>query len=188
MRSGLLGRGKVILCGIGALILLLGTVAAQAGGGFSGSSGGSAFAGGTSDAWTVVVSQYVDHSSHTFANAATSAINGGKILEGYANAGNETNSYVVGNAVYDQKNLAKAKVYAKGKNVMAKARSKTYTTITIDGHVYFVAEEVARAMARFTPIGTSAAATSETNVSAGGNGYIGVNTGTKNEATIRVQN
>jgi hypothetical protein len=112
----------------------------------------------------------------------------GQLIEGYANAGNLTNSYLEGDATYDQHNKAKAQVYAKGGNVLAKARSKTYTTIVVDGVTYVVAEELARALARYTPLGTTAAASSDTNVSAQGNGYIGVNTGTKNEATVRVQN
>jgi hypothetical protein len=169
-----------------ALLLLAGGEPGRAGG-FSGGNGG--LANAASDAWTVVVSEgYVDHSSQTFATAAASASHNGQIVEGYANAGNSASSYIIGNATYEQSNSAKAKVYAKGHGVMAKARSKTYTTITMDGQVYIVAEELARAMARFTPLGSVAAAASDTNVTASGNGYIGVNTGTTNEATVRIQN
>jgi hypothetical protein len=177
-----------------ATILVLGAAtgalcsAAQAGGGFS--SGPSSFGDASSDAWTVVVSQgqTVDHTSRTFANASVSNQHNGQLVEGYANAGNVTNSYIIGQTIYDQHNQAKAQVYAKGGSVLAKARSKTYTTIVVDGQVYVVAEELARAMARFTPLGTTSAAASDTNVSAQGNGYIGVNTGTKNEAAVRIQN
>lgn len=175
-----------LVFGAGAALALCG--GAYAGGGFSG--GPSSFGDASSNAWTVVVSEsdYVDHASHTFANASVSNLHNGQLIEGNANAGNYTNSYIVGEAVYDQHNKAKAQVYAKGGNVMAKARSKTYTTIIIDGVTYVVAEELARAMARFTPLGTTAAAASDTSVFAEGNGYIGVNTGTKNEASVRIQN
>jgi hypothetical protein len=181
------GVGRlVLLLPISAILVLAGGECAGAGG-YSGGNGGLARA--ASDAWTVLVSEgYAEHSSHTFANAAASGSDNGQLLQGHANAGNNTSSYIIGNANYSQSNSAKAKVYVKGDGVMAKARSQTYTMITIDGHVYFVAEEVARAMARYTPIGSAAAADSETNVTASGNGYIGVNTGTTNEATVRTQN
>jgi len=176
-----------------AAALILGAVfgsfcsIAHAGGGFSGGPGN--FGNASSNAWTEVeAAGNVDHESHTFANASVNSLHNGQLIEGYANGGNLTNSYVEGGARYDQHNKAKAQVYAKDGNVLAKARSKTYTTIVVDGVTYVVAEELARAMARYTPLGTTAAAASDAGVAAQGNGYIGVNTGTKNEASVRVQN
>jgi hypothetical protein len=186
MRKLAMGGGAVLICLGAATASLCGV--AKAGGGFSG--GPSSFGNASSDAWTVVVSQSdeADHESHTFANASVSSLYNGHIIEGYANGGNTTNSYIEGDATYDQHNKAKVEVYAKGGSVMGKARSQTFTTIYIDGVTYIVAEELARAMARFTPLGTTAAAASDSNVSAQGSGYIGVNTGTKNEASVRIQN
>lgn len=173
---------------LGVLLLLASASSAWCGGGFSGSGGGAAFGEAASDAWTVIVSEQLEHQSHTFANVNTTALANGSLLDVDANAGNFVESIVIGNATYDQKNKAKAKVYAKGGSIIGKARSQTFTTICIDGVTYVVAEELARALARFTPLGTTAAAASDTSVSAEGNGYIGVNTGTKNEASVRIQN
>lgn len=178
-------KGKIIWA---TLFLLCNSVPALCGGGFSMPGGGAAFGEAKSDAWTVIVSEQLEHQSRTFANVDTTALANGSLLNVAANAGNYTESNVVGNATYDQQNLAKAKVYAKGGSIMGKARSQTFTTICIDGVTYVVAEELARALARFTPLGTTAAAESDTSVSAQGNGYIGVNTGTKNEASVRIQN
>lgn len=170
---------------IGAIMLIAGAGLAEAGG-FSGGSTTSGLAHATSDAWTVAVSDgYLDRSSHTYAYTAA---DGGPHPEAYAAAGNVANGYVRDDAHYDQTHSAKAKTYIKGEGVMAKARSATYTTIVIDGHTYFVAEEVAKAMSRFTPFDVTALAISDVTASGGSSsGFIGVNTGTRNEGTVRIQ-
>jgi hypothetical protein len=210
MKLRLLRNGSVSLFALVAA-LSAGGVTARADGGFSFPSGGSTTATAGSRASTGAQSDYLNYSSTTFANASVDALSGGKILEGSAGAGNaqllaigqanclgqdgscktssvsqvssntnsENNSFLASNA-------SKAVVYAKGGNIVAKARSQTTTTIFVGGHAYVVAVEVARALARYTPYGTSAVADSQASISAASNGYIGVNTGTKNEATVRV--
>jgi len=109
------------------------------------------------------------------------------VLEAAGEAGNETSFYVKGNVKYHQQKKSRAKVYAKGGNVAAKARSVNKTTIYVGGKAYVVAKEVARAMARHTPIGTTAAADSQSTISGQGSGYIAGSTSTHNKASVRVQ-
>lgn len=170
---------------VSSLMMLASTVAAEAGGGFS---QGVA----RSDAWTTVQSAYAKYDSETFAEVETGAqVTGpGGVTEAWANAaaGNFTTFLVEdGDAQYEQDKSAKADVYAKGGNVLAKARSENHTVIYIDGHAYVVVEELAKAISRTTASGTQSAATADTIISAASSGYLDVNTGTKTEATIRVQ-
>ncbi|MBN2301379.1 MAG: hypothetical protein JXN60_02555 [Lentisphaerae bacterium] len=169
-------------------MLPLAVLPVKADGGFSYASGGYAFGAANSDTWTSVTSEYADYTSHTFAAAETFAAGGGKLLEGSAIAGNHTVYEGLGKSEYEQTKSARTKVVAKGNNIQAKARSQSHTVIYVDGKAYVVVDELAKAMSRFTPLGTHAAATSDTQIYAAGNGYIGVNTGTKSEANVRVQN
>ena len=155
-------------------------------GGFSHGSGTAVFAGANSQGSTEAKSAYLDFATTTYAQTGVQTYYGGKIADGLAKAGNDTQYKAFGESTYHQKNAAKAKVYAKGGNIMAKARSTTHTKIYIAGHAYVVTNEVARAMTRFTPIGTTAAADSITSAHAAGSGYIGVTRGTSDQAYVRV--
>lgn len=180
------GLGR--LAGLLAASAMLAMLAAPAqAGGFSKSSGGAAYGSAVSQASTRLKSGYIDYSSDTYAKAATESLFGGKVLQATGEAGNDTSFYVKGNVKYHQQKKAKAKVYAKGGSVMAKARSANTTTIYVGGKAYVVAKEVARAMARHTPLGTTAAADSQATLSAQGSGYIAGSTSTHNKATVRVQ-
>lgn len=150
--------------------------------------GGSAYAGANSQASIKAKTKYISYSSTTFADAGIRSLYGGQIVEGWANAGNHTEYYAIGKSDYVQHKISKAKVYAKGKSIIAKARSDTYTQIKAAGSTYVVTKEVARALARHTPLGTHAAADSDSFVQASSNGYIGVVSGTKNSAYVRVNN
>lgn len=177
--------GFASLLAASAMVAVL-AAPAQAGG-FSKSSGGAAHGMATSQASTRLKSGYIDYTSDTYAKAATDSLFHGKVLEATGEAGNDTSFFVKGNLKYHQKKKSKAKVYAKGGSVMAKARSSNKTTIYVGGKAYVVAKEVARAMARHTPLGTTAAADSRATLSAQGNGYIAGSTSTHNKAAVRVQ-
>ncbi|MFP4538078.1 MAG: hypothetical protein ACLFPA_07220 [Dichotomicrobium sp.] len=170
---------------VSSLMMLASTTAAEAGGGFS---QGVA----RSDAWTTVQSAYASYNSQTFADVETGAqatVPGG-VKKAWANAtaGNFT-TFVVedGHAQYEQDKSAKSRVYAKGGNILAKARSENHTVIYIDGHAYVVVEELAKAISRTTPSGTHGASLADTVISTESSGYLDVNTGTTTEATIRVR-
>lgn len=177
---------------VSSLMILAGTVAAQAGGGFSQPYTATSQGEATSDAWTTVETDYARYESQTFADVETGAEiaypNGFTDAWAHATAGNFT-TFVVkeGNAEYEQAKSAAARVYAKGDNIMAKARSDNTVVITIDGHAYVVVEELARAISRTSLYGTQSLATADTNISASSSGYLDVNTGTKTEATVRVK-
>jgi hypothetical protein len=170
-----------------ALVAMAAPTAPVHAGGFSKSSGGAAYGKAVSKAGTRLKSGYIDYKSDTYAKAATRSLFGGKVLEATGQAGNDTSFYVKGDVKYHQQKKSRAKVYAKGGNVAAKARSVNKTTIHVGGKAYVVAKEVARAMARHTPLGTTAAADSQATLSAQGNGYIAGSTSTHNKAHVRVQ-
>lgn len=177
---------------VSSLMILAGTVAAQAGGGFPTPYTATSHGEATSDAWTTVETDYARYESQTFADVETGAEitypNGFTEAWADAAAGNFT-TFVVkeGNAEYEQAKSAAARVYAKGNNVMAKARSDNTVVITIDGRAYVVVEELARAISRTSLYGTQSLATADTNISAASSGYLDINTGTKTEATIRTR-
>jgi hypothetical protein len=112
---------------------------------------------------------------------------GGQYIDATADAGNRTTYKGVGKTELHQNRDSKAKIYAKGGNVMAKARSAAHTTIKAGGHTYVVANEVARAMTRFTPLGTTALAASETSVSVVNTGYVGMSSSTSDKAHVRIK-
>ncbi|RIA47495.1 hypothetical protein [Dichotomicrobium thermohalophilum] len=178
---------------LSALVILAGTAAAQADPGFS--QPYTAFTSGeaTSDTWTTVEAGGAFYESHTFADAASGAeveIPGG-LKEAWANAaaGNFTNFVVEGGeAQYDQQKSARAQIYAKGDNVLAKARSENQVVIYIDGRAYVVVEEIARALSRTTKDGTYSIATGDTNISAASGGYLEVITKTETDASGGTQN
>ncbi len=98
-----------------------------------------------------------------YAKVGQYAING-DILKGFAEAGNKVEIYVDGKRcnnscqngriIVDQKSVAKAKIYIKNKNILAKAYAKNYVKLTVEGEVKFENEEYAYAQGRFTPLGT----------------------------------
>lgn len=176
------------VAGLLAAAAMLATLAAPVhAGGFSKSSGGAAYGSATSQAGTRLKSGYIDYKSDTYAKANTESLFNGKVLQATGDAGNDTSFYVKGKVKYHQQKKSKAKVYAKGGSVMAKARSTNTTTIYVGGKAYVVAKEVARAVARHTPLGTTAAADSHATLSAQGSGYIAGSTKTHNKAHVRVQ-
>lgn len=173
------------------LALVVGAFAAASAeaGGFSRTSGGpAAYGSANSNTGVAAKSHYVDYRSNTFATAQTRSLYGGRILEGFAAAGNDTSFYVVGNVTYKQWKRAKAKVIAKGGNVLAKARSENLVVIYVGGRRQLVSHEVARALARHTPLGTTAVADSVSHVSISGSGYIRGTASSRNTATVRVRN
>jgi len=177
---------------VSSLMILAGTVAVQAGGGFPTPYTATSHGEATSDAWTTVETEYARYESQTFADVETGAEiaypNGFTDAWAHASAGNTTNFVVEdGQATYEQDKSAKARVYAKGDNIMAKARSDNKVVITIDGRAYVVVEELARALSRTSVHGTQSLATADTNIAAASSGYLDVNTGTKTEATVRVR-
>lgn len=99
----------------------------------------------------------------TYAKVGQYAING-DILKGFAESGNKVEIYVDGKrcnnscqngrVVVDQKSVAKAKIYIKNKNMLAKAYAKNYVKLTVEGEVKFENEEYSYAQGRFTPLGT----------------------------------
>lgn len=172
---------------ISGMILNIAVATPSKAGGFSGSGGTAAYGAGNSTTSVKVKSKYSNYKSKTHANAEVKVLYGGKIAIGNANAGNVSSYTAKGKSKYQQWKSSKAKVYAKGGNVMAKARSENKVTIVAAGKTYVVSKEVARAMARFTPLGTTAAAESTAYVGAASSGYLGVKTATQNSATVRVR-
>ena len=128
------------------------------------------------------------YKSRTYASAKVESLYGGKILKADAVGGNQSNYSAYGKSNYKQWKSAKAKVYAKGGNVMAKARSENLVKIRVSGKTYVVTREVARAMARFTPLGTTATADGYSTVTIKSNGYASAVTGSSSKAQVRVKN
>ncbi len=176
---------RTSILGAGLAMALSSTAMA---GGFSKNTGFGTFGGANSQTKIKIKSGYVNYRSSTYADARVRSLYGGKILEADAEAGNHTSYTVDGDSRYKQWKKAKAKVYAKGGNVMAKSRSENYVTIQVGGKAYIVTKEVARAMARFTPLGTTAAADSTVSVESTSTGYLHTVTGSSSKATVRVKN
>ncbi len=170
-----------------SLVCALGAATSAHAGGFSRHHGSGAFGAATSGTHVNVKSKYAHYKSSTYATTSVEVLYGGKIAIGKAYAGNHTSFYAKGKSKYKQWKQTKAKVYAKGGKVLAKARTSNYVTIKAAGKTYVVSKEVARSIARFTPLGTTAAADSIAHVSAGSSKYIGVKTGTTASAVVRVQ-
>ncbi len=186
-------KGRARSAGLlSAILILAGTAAAQADGGFSQPYFAYSEGAATSDTATTVEAAGARYESRTFAEVQTGAAfdpaNGFTEAWADALAGNFT-TFVVedGNARYDQQKSAHAEVYAKGDNVMAKARSENHVVIYIEGKAYVVIEELARALSRTSIYGTHSVATADTNISAESSGFLDVNTGTTTSATVRTQ-
>ncbi len=156
-------------------------------GGFSRTTQAGAFGASSSGTSVKVRSKYAKYTSQTYTNTSVEVLYGGKIAIGKASAGNHTSYYAKGKSKYKQWKSTKAKVYAKGGNVLAKAHSSNYVTIKAAGKTYVVSREVARSIARFTPLGTTAAASSHTYVSAGSSRYLGITTGGTASAVVRIK-
>lgn len=74
-------------------------------------------------------------------------------------------------AEVEQHGSSRTTVFTKNGGVLAKGRANVLTTITIGGRPYLVSVEVAKAVARSTPYGTSSATSTEQNVSVYSNSY-----------------
>ena len=102
--------------------------------------------------------------TRNYAKVSHQSINHGKVLKGFAEAGNKLNIIVDGKTCnstcknghvkVDQKSIAKTKIYIKGKNMLAKAYAKNYVKVNVAGKLAFENEEYAYALGRFTPLGT----------------------------------
>lgn len=157
-------------------------------GGFSMPTGATVYGAASSHTNASASNGYFNYNSKNYAKTDVQVLYGGKIAIGNAQAGNHSSFYATGKSKYHSKTYAKSKVYAKGGNIMTKARSQTHTKIYAGGTTYVVANEVARAMTRFTPLGTTAEADAYSNIQATSSGYIGVHTGANTHATVRVRN
>lgn len=176
---------KALAMGAAITTIFSHTVAA---GGFSKTTGFGSYGAAHSETNVAATSKYFDYKSKTSASGRSDSLFDGKILEAGATAKNVTSFTGKGNVTYKQWKAAKSKVYAKGGNVMAKSRAENYVTIHVSGKSYVVSREIARSMARFTPLGTTAAADSASHVSVVSNGYVGTTTGTSAKASVRVAN
>ncbi|MGH1418393.1 MAG: hypothetical protein ACRBCJ_06010 [Hyphomicrobiaceae bacterium] len=156
-------------------------------GGFSRTTGAGAFGAASSGTSVNVRSKYAKYKSNTYANTSVQVLYGGRIAIGKAKAGSHTSYYAKGKSKFKQWKQTKAKVYAKGGNVLAKARTSNYVTIRAAGKTYVVSHEVARSIARFTPLGTTAAASSNTYVSGASSQYLGITTGGTASAVVRIK-
>lgn len=165
---------------------LVSAFSAQAGG-FSRHTGSGAHASANSGTSVYAKTKRSRYRSKTSAHASVDVLYGGKIAIGQAYATNKTSFYAVGKSKYKQWKSTKAKVYAKGGNIVAKARATNYVTVKAAGKTYLVSKEVARSIARFTPLGTTATAASQTYLSGSSSGYLGVKTGSTSRAVVRVR-
>lgn len=175
---------------IGAIasVGVLALVGSATAGGFSKSTGSSTWGSGAASTDVSTQSGYARYRSRTWANAHTFSLHNGQIVGADGHAGNDTDFEVRGSAYYKQWNRSKAKVYAKNKNVMAKARSENHTQIYVNGKLHVVTKEVARAIARHTPLGTQAAADSEAHLTTVGSGFVSGSATKSNKASVRVRN
>jgi hypothetical protein len=165
-----------------------GATSAAAGGFSMPSTGATVYGAASANTSASASNGYFSYSSRTYAKTNVKVLYGGKIAIGNASAGQSSSYYATGNSKYKSKTYAKSKVYAKGGNIMAKARASTHTKIRAGGKTYVVSKEVARAMTRFTPLGTTSEADARTYISAKSSGYIGVHSGSNTHATVRIRN
>jgi len=144
--------------------------------------------GGYGQANTQVFSQgpSYQYQSSTFAGAGFDIRYGGKVVEGFANAGGNADFKAYGKFKYQTKSNAKTKVLAKGGHIAAKARSDRYTTIYVNGKARVVTKEVARALGLHTPLGTSIRTDNRASIEVTGSGYIGARDGSKSHSSMSV--
>jgi len=181
---------KLKTIGLGA-VLAVATVANAEAGGFSHGSnsfGLQSLVGAHAKAKSHVQAKtkYFNYMSSNYANTSAAVV--GKLFaEGNAFAGHDTMFTAYGKVGYEEKNFAKVKVYAKGGNIMAKARSKNWVKIKVKGKVYLVHEGDVAAMVRFTPLGTKAKAIASNHTSFYGRGAISYASGARTSASVRTR-
>lgn len=178
--------GAALSC---ALLVPLATVA-QAGGysshGRAGHVGGYASASAIAQHYINAKIGHFNFKSQAEAKSNTLVGYGGKYIEGNASAGHWTKLKGYGKVKYKEYNFAKSKVIAKGKNILAKARAEKKVKIYVKGKIYFVSESEVRTMARFTPLGTTAAASAVGNAYFYGHGNVSFASDARTGAYVRV--
>ncbi len=179
---------KIFVCVATALFLIsTASISGAVAGGFAYKTGAGGFGAASSGTSVNVRSKYTKYRSETYAKTSVEVLYGGQIVIGKASAGNTTTFKTKGKSNYKQWKSTKVKVYAKGGNVLAKARGENYVTIKAAGKTYVVSKEVAKSIARFTPLGTTAASSTQNYINASSSGYLGIKTGATNKATVRIQ-
>ncbi len=117
------------------------------------------------------------------------------ILEGKAIAGNNIHLVVAGKSCNStcgngwvklyEKSDARTKIYIKGKNILAKARARNYARLKARGKLLYEYESTAIALARFTPLGTQAAAYAQSQSRVATKSFVRYSSGNQARSVVR---